>query len=51
MFSVVVLVCINEDFKIIDYFFEKVEIWEKNEVGDIVFYFLIRYVDIYFEKM
>lgn len=50
-FSVAALACTNEDFKIIDYLFEKVEIWEKNEAGDTVFHSLIRYADIYPEKM
>lgn len=50
-FSVAALACTNKDFKIIDYLLEKVEIWEKNEDGDTVFHSLIRYADIYPEKM
>lgn len=50
-FSVAALVCTNKDFKIIDYLLEKVEIWKQNKAGDTVFHSLIRYADIYPEKM
>lgn len=50
-FSVAALACRNKEFQIIDYLLKKVDIWEKNEAGDTVFHSLIRYADIYPEKM
>lgn len=50
-FSVAALACTNKDFRIINCLLKEVEIWKKNEAGDTVFHSLIRYADIYPEKM
>lgn len=51
-FSVAALACRNKNFQIIKYLLTEVDVWKKkNKDGDTVFHSLIKYADIYPEKM
>lgn len=50
-FTVAALACKNKDFQIIKYLLPEVDVWKKNKDGDTVFHSLIKYADIYPEKM
>ncbi|XP_065927394.1 transient receptor potential cation channel subfamily V member 1-like [Magallana gigas] len=50
-FSVAALACRNKDFQIIKYLLTEVDVWKRNRDGDNVFHSLIKYADIYPEKM
>lgn len=50
-FNVAALACRNKDFQIIKYLLTEVDVWKRNRDGYTVFHSLIKYADIYPEKM